>query len=307
LVHSVTVYKSNGGYSQIMSKFQDQALFGRFTVVALLAALAVVPGCDSDSGTGIGNNLTSGGITAPSRIRESLVVDQTQVKAILTINGQQFEMPRFGDDQFRIQIPNLPANTDFTLEVLFTETLQDGTDLRLARIQQITRSSGSADLTVNLSEDQFLYDFDDDQDEISNILEREQNTDPFFPETEVTSRNVFVQYNIPQRITDPTAILDTTLILDINRERNRDNRLITVLTRAPSNVEVTIEARLEQFFEGSRIIVAQATEDRAAGTADLLVVLTDQLFDFDIDNDDDGVSNFDELQAGTNPFDVNSN
>jgi len=145
-----------------MSKYQDQALFSRFGVAALLAALAALPGCDSDSAAG--NNSTSGGISAPSRIRESFVVDQTQVRAILTINGQQFVMPRFGDDQFRIQIPNLPANTDFTLEVLFTETLQDGTDLRLARIEEITQSSGSSDLIINLSEDQFLYDFDDDQE-----------------------------------------------------------------------------------------------------------------------------------------------
>ena len=97
------------------------------------------------------------------------------------------------------------------------------------------------------------------------------------------------------------------MVLDTNRERNRDNRLITVSTRAPSNVVVTIEARLEQVFEGSRLIVAQAFEERAAGTTDLSVVFTDQLFRFDIDNDRDGVFNIDEIQAGTNPFDVNSN
>ena len=70
----------------------------------------------------------------------------------------------------------------------------------------------------------------------------------------------------------------------------------------PSSFDVDIDIRLTQLFEGSEVLVAQAVNQQSAGEEDLFVVLTDEDFNFSLDNDLDGIFNIDELENGTDPF-----
>ena len=53
------------------------------------------------------------------------------------------------------------------------------------------------------------------------------------------------------------------------------------------------------------MLVAQAVNQQSAGEEDLFVVLTDEDFNFSLDNDLDGIFNIDELENGTDPFTAN--
>lgn len=246
------------------------------------------------------------GIEAPDRIRESFAVDFAQVTGTLTINGQTFLMSRLANNQFQVQIPNIAANSSVSVQVEYSETLPDGRVLLLGQSEPIDQMVGNANLTVSISNDQFNYSFDDDVDGISNIVEREQGTDPFVPENSV-NRQFLIQFNIPQRINDPAITRPIVLLNDIARATiPPDGDFLIISTGVvPSNTSVDVDIRLNQLFEGQNVQIAQAVSQQDAGEGELFVVLTDQDFTFEFDEDSDGIINLDELQNGTDPFTPN--
>lgn len=283
-------------------------MFKRSPLLLLTAALLALYGCDSGS-SGLSGQITAGteeGINAPDRIRESFVVDFAQVTGTLTINGQTFQMSRLANDQFQVQIPNIAVNSVVTVEVEYRETLPDGSDLLLGRSFPIEQSVGNSNLTINIPNSGFDYSFDDDQDGISNIIEREQGSDPFTPENSL-NRSFLIQFNIPQRINEPAITRPIVLLNDMTRITSPpDGDFLIISTGVvPSSFDVDIDIRLTQLFEGSEVLVAQAVNQQSAGEEDLFVVLTDEDFNFSLDNDLDGIFNIDELENGTDPFTAN--
>jgi len=57
-------------------------------------------------------------------------------------------------------------------------------------------------------------------------------------------------------------------------------------------------------MEGQNVQIAQAVSQQDAGEGELFVVLTDQDFTFEFDEDSDGIINLDELQNGTDPLKI---
>ena len=288
-----------------MRNLQEKALLKSSS--PLLAILFALSGCDSDDSFEQTNFAVGEGIEAPERIRESFAVDFAQVTGLLTINGQAFQMSRLANNQFQVQIPNIAANSNVTVVVEYSETLPDGRELRLGRSMPMTQSVGNNDLTINISNDQFDYSFDDDEDDISNIVEREQGTDPFEPENSV-NRLLSVQFNIPQRINDPAITRHTLIVNGIPRATNPpdgDFLIVSTGVVVPSNFPVEIDVRLDQLFAGQPVPIAQAETQLDAGEEELSVVLTDQDFGFLFDQDQDGIINLDELENGTDPFSPN--
>jgi len=159
----------------------------------LLTVLLALSACDSSSTLVQNDSAIEDGIEAPDRIRESFAVDFAQVTGTLTIN-----------------------NSSVSVQVEYSETLPDGRVLLLGQSEPIDQMVGNANLTVSISNDQFNYSFDDDVDGISNIVEREQGTDPFVPENSV-NRQFLIQFNIPQRINDPAITRPIVLLNDIAR------------------------------------------------------------------------------------------
>jgi len=274
-------------------------LFGKPSI--LLMALLLLSGCGGDS-SGVQPQAGSGlEFQLPVVVRESLNVDFTQVRAEVNVNGRSYPMQRFGNNTYRVEIPDIPTNSDLDINVRFTERLPDGDELLLAQTDPQRFSIEQSDRTVQISENQYNYP-DDDQDGISNIDERNNNTDPFVPENAGT-RTIIVRFNIPQRIQEPLLTQVTSIIANRARARTRDQNFIEATALlVPNGTVVDVDIRLTQRFLGSPVTVARAMEDVAAGVTDETLNLTDNDFDFDLDEDGDGISNLDELEGGTNPF-----
>lgn len=276
-------------------------LFGK-TLIPLLTAL-LLSACDGDTLTPA-NDGSGVDFRLPEKIRTSLAVDFTQVSGFANVNGRDYAMERFGD-RFRARIPNLPTNSDASVSLQFSERLPNGRPLNLAKTEIQRFRIGTVDQTIEITEDQYSYDFDADGDQISNIAERNDGTDPFTPENAGT-RTIVVQFNIPQRINDPLITRVIPLMADVTRVRSPPfNSFVFVsgLVSTANNIEVDI--RLQQIFQGQPVRIARALLQVDPGNEDVTLNLFDDNFDFSIDDDRDGISNLDELQSGTNPFVAN--
>lgn len=285
---------------------ESKVLPGKF-LVSILAAAVMLSGCDGGTpasglietspGTGSGVDFQP-----PEKIRTSLAVNFDQVSGTVNVNSRSFQMQRDGE-QFIATIPNVPANSEVSIDLLFNEMLIDGRILNLARTESRTFSIGSSDDTVNISEEEFIYDFDDDNDQISNIAERNDNTDPFTPENAGT-RTITVEFTLPLRIQDPGITDVTTLIADMPRRTSpgtfvQASALLSTLNTIDIDVRLTQPVPQE---DEDNIIIARAVTQVEPGTQNRVIQLSDSDFDFSLDNDRDGISNIDELQSGTNPF-----
>lgn len=244
-----------------------------------------------------GNNLQ---LDPPLKIRESLAVDFNQLRGTINVNGQAFEMTR-RDSDFIAVLENVPANSTVQIDLQFIEDLPSGQQLPLARTDQITIDVAESDLTRQILQSEYEFDFDADSDGVSNIAERNNNTDPFTAEA-VTPRNVTVEFDLPSTIQNPNITQVIALITDIPRVISRSGNQITASGLVPGNIPVDIEIRLTQQFNNQQVFIATASETAAAGPNDITVILDDDDFDFTLDSDGDGVPNLIELQNGSNPF-----
>ncbi len=269
----------------------------------LWVSLLILSGCTGDSGEhAVPLNPGASGITlaSPIKIRESLAIDFSQVTGVANVNGRTYEMVQSGSG-YRATINNIPINSDVQLNLLFQEQLPDGQALRLAYTDQITIAIGNSNQTRQILQAEYRYDYDADGDGISNIVERNNGSDPFIPENAV-NRVVVVQLNIPQIINDPGITQVIALFADVPRAGSRPfANTFAFRGEVSSTIPVGIDIRLTQEYEGQRIIVARALTERPPGEEDIFIALTDDDFDFSLDSDGDGTSNLDELQAGTNP------
>ena len=273
----------------------------------LPVAFAVLAGCGGDSNTGgtaIDQSATGSELEfqLPVVIRESSVVDITQVSGFVNVNGRNFEMQRTGD-RYSIDIPNIPVNSDVDIDLRFIERLTNGAELILAETEPMTFSVGQSDQTIEFFENQFNFP-DEDQDGFTNIEERNNETDPFTPEN-TGSRNIIVQFNIPQIIQDPGITQIIALFADSPRAVEPNGTVLEATGRVANGIAIEVDIRLQQQFAGEEVPVANATDTIAAGVDDVILVLPDDRFDFGIDSDNDGIINLVELQTGTDPFVVN--
>lgn len=283
-------------------------LFGK-SIILLLASIALIIGCDSDiaptrseAGSGLDFEL-------PDKIRTSLAVNPDQVSGVLIINGQTYNLERFGQ-RFQAVVTGITANSTVTIALLFTETLSDGRRLDLARTESQTIAIGAGDTTHTVNRGQYLYDFDADNDGISNIVERNDVTDPFTPENAGT-RTITVEFSIPLRINDPAITQIRALIADNPRATTRfGNNAFRSTAQVSVLNSFDVEILLSQFIESElngnnellEVRIAQAISPIDAGAQNLTIPLRDGDFNFAFDSDGDGVLNIDELQSGTDPF-----
>ncbi len=271
------------------------------TPLFLLTSLALLTGCDSSSRLSQQNGELD--FQAPEKIRTSLAVDFDQVSGIANVNDRVFEMQRMGE-RFIATVPGVPANSTVSIDLRFIETLPSGAALDLARTEPQTFTVGSTDQTIEIFEEQFSYDFDDDNDGISNIGERNDGTDPFVPES-AGIRAVTVNFNIPLRA-DPTITQVAVLIADAPRQFMRDGafRTATGLVSTLNTIEVDVRLTRNITVQGQQriVLLADSVTTVVAGSQDFTLNLNDTDFDFNIDTDGDGIINIDELQAGTDPF-----
>ena len=279
---------------------------------SLVVALAVTAGCTGDSTDSPENNsqLAESGsgleIQLPVVVRESSAVDITQVSGFVNVNGRSFEMLR-NDESFSVDVPNVSANSDVSINISFIEILPNGDELTLAVTNTQTFSIGQSDQIIEFSQNQYIFP-DNDSDGFSNIEERNNDTDPFSPESTVIvgNRTIIVQFNIPLVIPDPAITQVIVLLSDSPIGFDTFGNFIEATSIVATDVTVDVDIRLQQQFQGQELPLASSEElTIGAGIDDVTITLTDDDFDFSVDSDGDNISNLVELQQGTDPFIAN--
>ena len=271
-------------------------------LVCLCVLALLLNACGSDESTSsieIQSDQLS--LSVPERIRQVQALDIENVEAIATVNGQQFELARNGN-QFRASM-TIPSNSSINVSILFRERLDNGGVLDLANFSS-SLEIGTVNQTLQVFEDEFNDSpFDDDNDQISNLVEREEGTDPFVFDTRPDNRSITINFSLPRIINDPQITQVIATIAGTPRAVRRDGNDFEIsgiaTTRSAVSVEVILLQRLES---GISLVLADATRSIPTGVQAVAIELTDDDFNFDRDQDGDGRTNLEELQNGTDPF-----
>ena len=273
----------------------------QFRALCLCILAFILGGCASDESTSsIDIQSDQLSLSVPNRIRQIQELDIENVEAIATINGQQFELTRT-DDQYRVSL-NIPTNSSINISIRFSERLDSGEVLDLAEFSS-SLDIGTENQTLQVFEDEFNDSaFDDDNDLISNLIEREEGTDPFVFDTRPDNRTITINFSLPLVINDPQITQVIATIAGTPRAVRRDGNDFEIsgiaTTRSTVSVEVILLQRLDS---GVSLVLADATSSIPSGVQAVTVELTDDDFNFDRDQDGDGITNLDELQNGTDP------
>lgn len=270
-------------------------------LLAMVTALAL-SGCggnESSSNIDIRGNQLS--LTAPDRIRQVQALDIEALEAIATINGQESEFVRTGE-QFRISV-TIPSNSDVDINIIFRERLDNGGVLNLATYSS-TVEVGNTNKTVQVFDNEFNdAAFDEDGDQISNLAEREGDTDPFTFDARPDNRNFTINFTLPGVIDDPQVTQVIATIAGTPRAVRREGNDFEITGLATTRSSVSVEVILLQRLEsGISLVLGDATRDVPSGIQAVFISLVDSDFNFNRDQDGDGRTNLQELQNGTDPF-----
>ncbi len=240
-------------------------------------------------------------IAEPLRLRSIRDIDPAAVRAVALVNGVETELQRNASGLFAGQI-EVPAQSNFTVSIEYYE-LYAGEKLTLARTEQAINTS-TQDTTLTLQRSDYSYAFDNDGDGVSNILEREHNTSPLdsVQSPELVSIDVFVprpsqlesigftNYQIEASVGSSSHAAESSI--------GEYRRTFTVVRQDPLSVSV----RILELSTGQQLTIGSQTV-QIAGVQDLqslTVAAAD--YNFQFDQDADGISNLDELSAGSDPF-----
>lgn len=266
-------------------------------------AAVVLAGCNSsEAPTGV---LTSGTLDLgiPEKIRQVSAVDLDAVTAIANVNSVDYPMTRNGD-RFQTTITLEPV-ASVAVNLRFSETLESGYVLSLARHSQQTQQVDSNNITMQFFEADFDTNFDDDGDSITNLQERELGTDPTVFSPVDDDRELTLTFSLPPNMPNPAVTQSIVTFGGVPRARTRNGDDFTVTGDIGTTTNVAIEVRLTQLVSTGRAVLAIATTSVAAGVDDLTLALTDSDFDFSRDDDGDGETNIEEVSNGTDPFSAN--
>lgn len=284
-------------YCQTIRQLAKRLVFAFVFVLAF-----VISGCGSNEGsTNIDVQGDTLSLTAPDRIRQVRALDIESLEAIATINGQETEFVRSGE-QFRVSVP-IPSNSNVSISILFRERLDNGGVLNLANFST-TLDIGSTNETLQVFDNEFNdAPFDEDGDQISNLAEREEDTDPFVFDARPDNRSFTINFTLPGVINDPQITQVITTIAGTPRAVRREGNDFEITGLATTRASVTVEVILLQRLDsGIPLVLADATREVPSGIQDVFIELSDADFNFDRDQDGDNRTNLEELQNGTDPF-----
>ena len=279
-----------------------------YVTVFSLLALAGLIACDSQpapdpdqvaidqvvlNGTGIQ-------VPLPQQLRTISDIDPASVTAVVTVNGVQTELQSSAPgDQFIGQI-TVPAQSSFTLIIEFYEDFA-GRRLNLARAEMPVTTTG-ANTTLNLqASDYDVNSFDFDGDNVSNIAERQSNTDPLDPTQIPDFIEVEVFAALPVEATaagysnyqiEASVGTESVTTAAVNGQLNHR---FTV----PRQDTLTVNVRLIENVSGQGLVFGTQSRQILNPVDNSQIVFEGTAYNFASDRDEDGVSDLDELIAGT--------
>ena len=279
-----------------------------YVTVFSLLALAGLIACDSQpapdpdqvaidqvvlNGTGIQ-------VPLPQQLRTISDIDPASVTAVVTVNGVQTELQSSAPgDQFIGQI-TVPAQSSFTLIIEFYEDFA-GRRLNLARAEMPVTTTG-ANTTLNLqASDYDVNSFDFDGDNVSNIAERQSNTDPLDPTQIPDFIEVEVFAALPVEATaagysnyqiEASVGTESVTTAAVNGQLNHR---FTV----PRQDTLTVNVRLIENVSGQGLVFGTQSRQILNPVDNSQIIFEGTAYNFSSDRDEDGVSDLDELLAGT--------
>ena len=241
-------------------------------------------------------------LSVPQRLRSIQQINPADIRATVTINGFVTELQQNVAGEFFGQI-QVPAESTLPVSVEFFETFA-GQRLNLASINQSV-GTGAENSSITLRQQDYDFDsFDNDGDNVNNLLEREFNTDPFdnadVPDLinlEVTAirpalavNNGFSNYR--------TEVVVGTQVRSMNGADGDFSQSFTVVRQTPLQVEV----RLIETQTGQQLTVGSQVQVLTDAQAQETVFFAADAYNLQFDQDDDGSLNLTELVAGTDVF-----
>jgi len=238
-------------------------------------------------------------LSLPQRLKSVRAINPADLRARAIVNGSETALQQNAAGQFVGQFP-VPARSSVAITLEFYEMFA-GVELTLANVERVL-STESADTTINLSSGEYNYDsFDADGDSVSNILEREFDSNPLDagqwpdlvsvdvfanPPSAAVSAG-FTNYDIEITVADQTA----TVAAELGEFR----RTFLVPRQSNAVVEVMLVERQsgQQLVVGMQSTVLNNLQDVNT------VVFASADYDLGFDQDADGSNNLSELIAGT--------
>lgn len=271
---------------------------GRALLVGFVALFVVA--CDSSVDQLDADSLS---LSAPDRIRSARAVDLAAVTATATVNGVEVLLSPSGNGVFSGDV-SAPPNTTVPISIQFSELI-DGEQLVLAtRTQQV--NTGNSDEQVILRRSVYNFDAHDaDGDSVSNIIEREENTDPFDATDAPALININVVVEQPAgiaidnsgRYTVEASIGNS--IRQLERSDNQFRGAFFTVDRAP----VTVAAEFIEEVTGQKLSVASQSRELLSLFDQQTITFSNTEYQLP-DRDGDRLADLAELVAGTSIFEA---
>lgn len=266
----------------------------------VLVCLLFLAGCDSEQSGDLVATISDTELTlpVPERIRSINALDPNNITATAIVNGVPATLQRNSAGGFRGAI-QVPAQSTFSVDVEFSEQFANEKLVLATSSQQVTTGSGNQQLNLRRSS----YDFashDADADSVSNIVEREEDTDPLDSAQAPQMINVTVIARQPQALQSGSFgnyffeanVGSDVKVLSASGSDFRGS--FYVVDRAP--VEASVQ--MVETFTGQQLTVATQTRQLNAIADQQTVIFEANVYSMP-DRDGDGQSDVAELVAGT--------
>ncbi len=276
-----------------------------FLLMSCLIPLVV--SCSPDHNIADSSNLT---LQPPAAILDPRMVDPGQLRVEVTVGNVMVDMSPVDNGNFSGTV-NLRPGSANNLVVSWFENFNG--DLLLAQVSKVVAvMPGDTEANITIRSNEFITNsWDEDSDGRSNLQERREGSDPRDandPAAAPTKVAIEVQLNIPSSFMAASVNSD-----ELTMDAIVNNQTIA-LTRSGltwvgglevnENSDATINATL--FRESARILRIGDLSQSVSVGAGGLIVIADTDFNFNYDDDVDGITNMDEILNGFDPLDSQS-